>query len=411
MRLRGRLGLGLALAAACGGGQGSRPAGPPAPGAAAEPAGGAESPPANAAGATPAPLPPRAPRKPPSGAEARAYLELLAPLLVGRTLKAAESQALAEAGDDGRPALAKVLGDWKKDPGLVDTARMLISKFLATSGSREGIDFNLPGNIAATVARNDLPWSTVLTSETCYDSRGAKATCDTGAPYTAGVLTTRAFMASRIGRFNLTRASALLGTFACREYPMEPELEPRVAKDALITMFQAETETEQQDSRAANSFGNGFQCYGCHGQFSLHAQLFVKFDELGKYQARATGAQDPKGELGRSTGSLYASHFAKSEMAASEESQMFGEKVKNLGEAARVLARHDIFATCAARKLIEYTLGLDSGAEVKPELLEGIAARARRDGDPTFATLVFETFSDEDVVRTVVDSLSVEEPR
>src|SRR4029453_12898428 len=105
-----------------------------------------------------------------------------------------------------------------------------------------------------------------------------------------------------------------------------------------LPMFQATAPEEQVDERAKNGFGNGFGCYTCHGQFSLHAQLFVKFDGSGLYRATANGLQDPApgAELGRSaTPGIMASHFKDPERASLEGIELFGTPVKNLGEATK----------------------------------------------------------------------------
>jgi hypothetical protein len=219
------------------------------------------------------------------------------------------------------------------------------------------------------------------------------------------VLTTRAFMVANLGRFNLTRARTVLGGFACRKYPMEDELQPRLAKETLIPMFQADTPSEQQDPLAVNGFGNGFGCYACHGQFGAHAQLFVKFDSQGKWIAAATGVQDPKGELGRAANGLMASHLADKAAAASEQAPMFGRSVANLAEAAKLLASHPLFVECAAAQALRFGLDLDESTSLDSGVLAAIAAAARAGGDPTFGEIVQQVFSHPWVIRSVVSSL------
>src|SRR5690606_27769046 len=123
-------------------------------------------------------------------------------------------------------------------------------------------------------------------------------------------------------------------TFACQHYPLPDTLEPRVDRERLITMFRANTPDEQEDPSAADAFGNGFACYGCHGQFSSHAQFFVRFDQEGMWREEATGIQDPEGELGRATDGLFASHFTDLEESKSPRSQMFGQPAEDLAEGA-----------------------------------------------------------------------------
>ncbi len=330
------------------------------------------------------------------------YLNKLAPLLVERFVTDGEAQPLlARRGS----AIPEVLRTLASDPKLEHAARRLVEKLLSASGERDGIDFSLPGNLAAHLVREQRPWNELLTSNTCYDRSDRATPCDSGAPFSAGVLTTRAFLAGRASRFNLTRSSTLINAFACYTYPLPDDVEPRIEKTRLITMFQAMTPEDQTDARAASGFGNGHGCYQCHGQFSLHAQLFVKFDRAGKYQANATGLQDPAGELGNSAGLLMASHLNTASEAASERSEIFGQPVSHLGEAGAVVAKSPAFVPCAARKLLDAVVGTDAATTIDPLLLQTIAAAAKqraRGGEPTFADIVVATFSQPVVVQSVL---------
>lgn len=340
-----------------------------------------------------------------SAANAELYLAKLAPPIVGRVLTKQERERIArEQGNAIRP----IVTEWTKEAGFVQAARNMIELKLSVSGARDGVDFGLPGNLAAHLVRSEQPWSKIITDDKCRDKDGGELACDTGAPYAAGVLTTRAYLVSRASRFNLTRSSALLKTFACRVYPQEETLQPRIPKEKLIPMFRALTLEEQTDERAKSGFGNGSGCYTCHGQFSAHAQLFVKFDEQGKWVKDATGLQDEAGELGRSKDGLMASHFVEPTAAASERSQVFGKEVANLAEAARVITESPVFLECAARNVVEYGLGLTKPPELEPDLLGSLAARARTFGgaDPSLGAITVATLTHDDIQRAVVKMLT-----
>lgn len=338
-----------------------------------------------------------------SPAEAETYLGLLVQPLVGRVLSAAEREQIVARGG---AAVATIVTAWATEPGFAEAARRLVQQKLSVSGTKDGIDFELPGHLAAYVVRHDLPWSTLITADHCVSAAGERIACDTGAPYTAGVLTTRAFLTSRASRFNLTRSSALMRAFACRKYPLEDTLQPRLDRLSLIPMFQAQTAEEQTDPRAQSGFGNGFGCYTCHGQFSAHAQLFVKFDEQGRWHADADGQQDPAGELGRSRDGLMTSHLVDPTAAREERSQMFGRPVENLAEAARALVTSPVFVECAARNLLELALGLDPASDIDARLLTDIALGARRvTAEPTLGRLLIQTFTHPRVVEATLKSL------
>lgn len=343
---------------------------------------------------------------------ADAYLRKLSPIVVGRVLNVAERQQISK---EGGKAIEPIVAAWIAEPAFVDAARRFIEEMLAVSGKLadprgSAVDFGLPANLAAFLVKNNRPWSEIITSSDCYDAALRPMKCDSGAPYGAGVLTTRAILLSRAGRFNLTRASTLVRTFACQAYPLEAELQPLVDRTWLMEMFQANTPEEQVDERARNGFGNGLGCYSCHGQFSYHAQLFVKFDGAGLYKADANGMQDtrPEAELGRSAmPGLLASHFKDPERARLEGIQLFGTPVANLGEATKVLAKHPLFAECAAHKYLDHTLGVLTGHvmyDVHMFKEIGYRARARRP-DPTLGDIVYSLFTHPTVVKSLIASL------
>ena len=187
----------------------------------------------------------------------------------------------------------------------------------------------------------------------------------------------------------------------------------RQAKDTLIPMFRAMTKEEQTVPEAANGFGNGSACYSCHGQFSAHAQLFVRFSQDGLYHPEATGLQDPENELGRSINGLYTSHFVDPGAASLEISQVYNQLVDSLVDAGRVLAESPPFYPCAARNVLEYSFGMSEAeaVDIDPKLLAELTARAhardlRLRGDaaagPTFGDLFVVALTHPRVLQVVI---------
>jgi hypothetical protein len=336
-----------------------------------------------------------------SVAATKTYLSEVVQPVVGRVLSVDERARIdAEAG----AAIAPVVKTWVREPGFVKSVRRFMEIGLQVSGQKSDVDFDLPGNLVEHVLVSGRPWSEILTSATCYDAQLQERPCDTGAPFGAGVLATRAYLIARASRFNLTRSSALMKNFACQVYPQEETLQPRIERTRLIPMFQAETPEQQSDDRARSGFGNGFACYGCHGQFSLHAQLYVKFDSVGRYVASADGQQDPQGELGRSLAGLMASHLINPTEAASERSNMFGKDVANLAEAARVVAEQSTFVPCAARRYLDFVLAVPFDTiDYQPELFEQVAASAGP--DPQFGQIAEALLTHPVVIQSIASSL------
>lgn len=334
--------------------------------------------------------------------ETRFYLTRIAPLIASRSLTYDENQLIDEVGE---LAIAPIIDGWTAEPGFAEAIRFMIQDQLHVSGARDGVDFELPGNLAAEIAAENLPWSTLLTADYCVDAGGAHVECDTGAPYESGVLATRAYLIANKGRFNLTRAKRMLETFACRIYPMETEIQIPLQKPQLIPMFQAENADEQTVDEAKGGFGNGIACYNCHSQFGAHAQLYVKFDSDGLWRGEADGQQDPEGELGRSTAGLYTSHMNDPAKAMSEESQMFGQPVENLRDAMGVLTESVLFQQCTVKNIVGRAFGIPSGAntDIDEELVAELAQRITADSaDPSIRQYVIAVFNERRVIDAVL---------
>jgi hypothetical protein len=352
--------------------------------------------------------PPPAVDEPLTPDQVRYYLARVAPVIANRSLTYDEYEMIAAMGEE---AIDPMIRGWVTTPGFAEAIRYLVQERLYASGEREGVDYELPGNLAAEIAAEDLPWSTILTADYCVNAAGEHIECDTGAPYAAGVLATRAYLISNKGRFNLGRAKLMLETFACRVYPMETSIQPRIDKPVLIPMFRAENQAEQTVEEAQGGFGNGVGCYTCHSQFGAHAQLFVKFDENGLWREEATGQQNPYDELGRSFDGLYTSHMFDPFEAASERAQIFGQSVANLREAGEVIAESELFAPCTVKNLVAHAFDLKAGAsdDISKDLVTAVAARVTAETtDPTIADYVIETFTNEQVIDAVVASLESE---
>jgi hypothetical protein len=220
-------------------------------------------------------------------------------------------------------------------------------------------------------------------------------------------------LAGNEGRFNLGRARAMLLTFMCRDYPVEPEVQPYIDKPRLKLMFRASNADEQQVAEVAGGFGNGLACFSCHGQFSNHAQPFVKFDKAGMWISTATGAQSMTGQLGESDNGLMASHFDIPAEAALEKAQWFGSDIENLASGAAVMAQNPKFRECAVQQLLDLGVGLDLGFDTKVKglavmgdfLAEIAKAVSDKSPDPTIQELAIATYSDVRVMAATLNGL------
>jgi hypothetical protein len=338
------------------------------------------------------------------------YMRYLGPSLLGRVLSDAEETRLTA---EGFAAVKPLLEAWVTEPGFADAIKSMMEMKLAASGRRGMTDYGLAGYLVRHVVANNMPWSTILTSETYYDANGAAIPNDTGAPYSAGVMTTKGFLAGNESRFNLSRAHQMLLTFMCRDYPHETDLQPPVEKTKLKVMFRAENPAEQMVAEAAGGFGNGLACYSCHSQFSLHAQPFVKFDNSGNWKADATGVQSTTGQLGESDGNTMASHWELPADAGQEGSQWFGSPINNLADGGKVVAGHQKFKECTVQHLLDLGVGLNpafetgiKGVKADPAFLTEVAAAVTSvSPDPTIQALAIAAYSDVRVIATTINGL------
>jgi hypothetical protein len=358
---------------------------------------------------TPMPMP-ETERFKPTPEQVLMYLQYIGPALLGRTLSDEEILRVTQQGEAAMPALFE---GWFAEEGFAEAVRGMMELKLSASGKRGQIDFGLAGYLVRHVVQNKMPWSTVLTSQTCYDVNDAAIPCDTGAPYTAGVLTTRGFLAGNEGRFNLSRAHTMLKTFMCRDYPHEEELQPRVDALKLKLMFRATSAEDQKVAEAAGGFGNGLACYTCHGQFSLHAQPFVKFDKTGLYMADATGLQNPNGQLGEGEHGTAASHWDSPDAAKLEASSWFGHDISGLAEGAVVISKHDKFRECTLQNLLDLAIGINAaymtgikGLKVDPTFLTEIASSvSSKNADPPIQDLAAALYADSRVIATTINGM------
>lgn len=338
------------------------------------------------------------------------YLQYIGPALLGRTLSDEEISRITAQGDAAMPSLFE---SWFAEQGFAEAVRGMMELKLSASGKRGAVDFGLAGYLVRHVVQNKMPWSTVLTSQTCYDANDAAIPCDTGAPYTAGVLTTRGFLAGNEGRFNLSRAHTMLKTFMCRDYPHEGDLQPPVDAMKLKLMFRATSAEDQKVAEAAGGFGNGLACYSCHGQFSLHAQPFVKFDKTGLYLADATGLQNPNGQLGEGEKGTAASHWEAADVARLEASSWFGHDIQGLAEGAAVIAKHDKFRECTLQNLLDLAIGINAayetgikGLKVDPVFLSEVASSvSSKNADPPIQELAAALYADSRVIATTINGM------
>lgn len=353
---------------------------------------------------------PDAERFKPTPEQVLMYMQYIGPALLGRTLSDVETARISQEGES---AMKPLFESWFGEPGFAEAVRGMMDLKLSASGKRGAVDFGLAGYLVRHVVQNKMPWSTVLTSQTCYDENDAAIPCDTGAPYTAGVLTTRGFLAGNEGRFNLSRAHTMLKTFMCRDYPHEDELQPRVETDRLKLMFRAKSAEDQKVAEAAGGFGNGLACYSCHGQFSLHAQPFVKFDKTGLYLPDATGLQSITGQLGEGEKGTAASHWELPELAKLEASQWFGTEITSLAEGAAVIAKHDKFRQCTLQNLLDLAIGISAaydtglkGLKVDPAFLAEVASSvSSKTPDPPLQDLAVMLYADSRVIATTINGM------
>lgn len=331
------------------------------------------------------------------------YAAEIAPFIAGRSLSLSERQRI-DAGQ--YQAFEQILREWTTSPSFPRIARQMITELTRAAGQSDSFEADLPGNLAEYLARERLPYSQLLTASSCYNKSLQPIACDTGAPYTAGLLTTRSYLRAHASRFNLSRAISMVEEFLCMSYPMPDNFQPREAMNTLINLFARDPDTPEKD---VSSFGFGrAHCYSCHGQFAPHTQLFVRFDRSGLYRAAATGQQNPAlqpGESGTAEQLLYTSHFRDPQRSSQEYSQMLGQPVQNLAEAAQVLRKTKEFKACAVRRVLSFGARLERSqvSRIQDADVEKILGDLGQiSADPSFSDYFYAVFKDPRVITAML---------
>ena len=145
---------------------------------------------------------------------------------------------------------------------------------------------------------------------------------------------------------------------------MDANLQPSAPKEVLIESFQAEKSSEQNMIEETST--RMTNCYLCHGQFALHTQPFIRFDENGYYRTETNGMQTPglsPGESKHGNRLFYSSHYSLPGevryQALNEGGNVFGKDVANLREMGIAIAEHDKFRTCAIKRALSFHLQIE----------------------------------------------------
>ncbi|MGE4130764.1 MAG: hypothetical protein AB7F86_03955 [Bdellovibrionales bacterium] len=308
------------------------------------------------------------------------YLSIFSTQIAHRPLKASE---IAQINSQGTNAFPAIVRSWFAEPQFLESAQMFMENLIRTNGVTDTVDMNIPGYLARDIARRERPYTDFVTASTCVNAAGQNMACDSNAPFSAGVLTTKAFLVTKAGPYNISRAGKMISKFLCTTYPLGDSEEPKIAQSALIDQFAT--------TSGKITFGNGNNCYSCHSQFGHHAQFFVRFDLNGNYQVGATGIQNPAATDGFSTNGLMTSHYRDPARAADQSSQILGKPAANLGEAGRLLAQSSRFLPCAVKNLMFHYMRLpqDTLDSIKPDLYIQIANQAKAvNPDPSLSHLL-----------------------
>ena len=321
--------------------------------------------------------------------QAVSYLSIFSSQIVHRPLTAAE---VTQVRNSGAAVFQQILDKWFLEAEFLNSSQIYIENLLRTSGVTATADYNLPGYLGRDVARKNRPYSDLITANSCVNSAGQNISCDTAAPFVAGVLTTKAYLTTAKGAYNISRAGKLMDKFLCTTYPLADVEEPKLRQEELIGQFATQNGTI--------TFGNGNNCYSCHSQFGLHAQFFVKFDLNGNYIPNATGIQNTLATDGFSNNGLATSHLKDPARSGLENSHILGKNAANLADAATIIVQSSRFLPCAVKSMMQYYMRLTSQniETIKPDLYSEIARQAKlKQAAPSISHLLSSIITDPSV--------------
>src|SRR5690606_7812651 len=128
----------------------------------------------------------------PAWAQSRAaeisFLAQFSSQIAHRPLNATEISQINAQGSAAYPAIVRT---WFREPQFIESAQVYVDNRLRTSGTTATVDMNLPGNLGRDIARRERPYADLVTANTCVNAAGQNMSCDSNAPFSAGVLTTK----------------------------------------------------------------------------------------------------------------------------------------------------------------------------------------------------------------------------
>ena len=335
----------------------------------------------------------------------RTYLERLAGTMVSRSLLDSELKSIKEQEWD---SVRETISYWTTTKEFEYSIAEYISLLTRTGGSDPDypeIDFNNPQKLTLNIHKQGGSYDEIISSNTC---QSGSVFCDSSAPSGAGLLTTRAFLKIHGGPYNIARANKLMKYFACSSYPVKyygmSETggvtlvdEPRLRESELIHPF---------NQRKMDGFGNGSDCYLCHGQFGKHTQLFVKFDYLGMHRELADGIENPKNQSGFSRYGTFTSHLSNPLAASSSRSNFFGTDIENLNEAMKILADNEVFWQCAVKNVLGHYMRIPKKQLnlIDKRILNRLVKEHNFiNKKPSFSELVIKVMSDQMIIDQIKD--------
>jgi hypothetical protein len=187
----------------------------------------------------------------------------------------------------------------------------------------------------------------------------------------AGILTQPGFLAAA-NKWGDRGDPIHRGLFVYDSFICGGKLPPPPADAFAIGSAQSGSEREKVQKRA------GLSCRACHSSFDPIGLAFERYDSIGRYSETKYVEFDPVTGLSAwktSAGSIDASAVLPDQLG-----ERFAGAVSGVGELAKKLANAgDVVASCAAKQLVEYSLGYNPEAQNSCEL-EAVKKRFAESG-------------------------------
>lgn len=263
--------------------------------------------------------------------------------LLGRLPSTSEINRIAVEGANGYRA---ILQEYLSDPQFRNSMMREHQNYFGIGGQVAGstIDYDLPARLGTYLVMNDADYSQIIVANYGVDANFQRTPVldpfpdiTTSTSHGAGVLTTRAYIASLKNQkgFNFLLVKDSFEKFSCASYPDKSEAHPI---------------PQNEISSVVHPWGTSETCYGCHKSMNAKAYLYYFYDLQGGYVPSGTGTTRTDTNTPSNVGHV---------IAAGQTPKIGGRAVSSVRDMGLHMAQDSRFGPCMVNRYVNFMLGKD----------------------------------------------------